>query len=308
MRYINIANWENTRNAPTILKAIRNTLNTPPSCWVTRPNLTINTTGTTTNLAWSGGTNNNIVSLQVSDVQEYTVSGLLKNPNVFSQNNLSSSSQSLPNLVASKKYYLALIIDGCTNQRRFIYKTINPTSTVFNPSDYNGKPIKGTADSTSVYFMEAGKRRSIPDWDTYVHGLGFKAGDEIVLPDTSINSIPLGTPVSPVPPHFFNGKPVKGTTDKDTIYLVENGIRRSYPTEALFLASFTYAQVIQLSDATLARIPRGNNVGDNSTPVKTGDLNGDGKVNAYDFVKLLNGFNTIYFDDDFSALLLNYGK
>jgi hypothetical protein len=117
MRYINIANWENTRNAPTILKAIRRTLNTSPSCWVTRPNLTINTTGTTTNLAWSGGTNNDIVSLQVSDAQEYTVSGLLKNPNVFSQNNLNSSSQSLPNLVAGKKYYLALIIDGCTNQR-----------------------------------------------------------------------------------------------------------------------------------------------------------------------------------------------
>jgi len=39
-----------------------------------------------------------------------------------------------------------------------------------------------------------------------------------------------------------------------------------------------------------------------------GDLNGDGKVNVYDFVKLLNGFNTIYTPDDFSALLLNYGK
>ena len=39
-----------------------------------------------------------------------------------------------------------------------------------------------------------------------------------------------------------------------------------------------------------------------------GDLNGDGKVNVYDFVKLLNGFNTIYSADDFSTLLLNYGK
>jgi hypothetical protein len=308
MRYINIANWENTRNAPTILKAIRRTLNTSPSCWVTRPNLTINTTGTTTNLAWSGGTNNNIVSLQVSDAQEYTVSGLLKNPNVFSQNNLNSSSQSLPNLVAGKKYYLALIVDGCTNQRRFIYKTINPTSTVFNPSDYNGKPVKGTSDTTSVYFMEAGKRRGIPDWDTYVHSLGFKVGDEIVLPDTSINSIPLGTPVPPVPAHIFNGKPVKGTTDKDTIYLVENGIRRSYPTEALFLASFTHAQVIQLSDATLARIPSGKDVGDNSPSTKPGDLNGDDKVNLYDYTELISGYGTQYTDDDFINVLANYGK
>lgn len=39
-----------------------------------------------------------------------------------------------------------------------------------------------------------------------------------------------------------------------------------------------------------------------------GDLNGDGKVNIYDFVKLLNGFNTVYTPDDFTDLLTNYGK
>jgi hypothetical protein len=172
--------------------------------------------------------------------------------------------------------------------------------------DYNvacqGKQID------TVYYMEAGKRRAIPDWDTYIHGLGFKSGDEIVLPDSIINSFPMGTPVSPVPPHFFNGKPVKGTTDKDTIYLVENGIKRSYPNEALFLASFTYAQVIQLSDATLARIPRGNNVGDNSPAAKPGDLNGDGKVNIYDYARLISGYGTIYSNTDFVNILANYGK
>ena len=46
----------------------------------------------------------------------------------------------------------------------------------------------------------------------------------------------------------------------------------------------------------------------NSTSQMPGDLNGDGKVNVYDFVKLLNGFNTIYTPDDFSILLANYGK
>lgn len=39
-----------------------------------------------------------------------------------------------------------------------------------------------------------------------------------------------------------------------------------------------------------------------------GDLNGDDKVNIYDFVKLLNGFNTIYSADEFANLLANYGK
>jgi len=45
----------------------------------------------------------------------------------------------------------------------------------------------------------------------------------------------------------------------------------------------------------------------NNLPTFSGDLNADGKVNIYDYVKLLNGFNVIYFADDFAKLLSNYG-
>ena len=100
-------------------------------------------------------------------------------------------------------------------------------------------------------------------------------------------------------------KPVKGTTDKNTIYLVEKGIKRRYPNEAIFLASFTYPQVIQLSDATLSKIPLGSPMG---TSIKPGDLNGDGKVNIYDYSRLISGYGTIYSNADFINILTNYGK
>lgn len=41
---------------------------------------------------------------------------------------------------------------------------------------------------------------------------------------------------------------------------------------------------------------------------KPGDLNGDGLVNVFDYVKMLSGYNSIYFAADFAALLANYGK
>lgn len=39
-----------------------------------------------------------------------------------------------------------------------------------------------------------------------------------------------------------------------------------------------------------------------------GDLNGDGKVNLYDYTELIRGFGTLYFDQDFINILANYGK
>jgi hypothetical protein len=39
-----------------------------------------------------------------------------------------------------------------------------------------------------------------------------------------------------------------------------------------------------------------------------GDLNGDGKVNLYDYTELIGGYGTQYTDDDFINVLANYGK
>jgi hypothetical protein len=39
-----------------------------------------------------------------------------------------------------------------------------------------------------------------------------------------------------------------------------------------------------------------------------GDLNGDGKVNLYDYTELIRGFGTLYFDSDFINIITNYGK
>ena len=41
---------------------------------------------------------------------------------------------------------------------------------------------------------------------------------------------------------------------------------------------------------------------------KPGDLNGDGKVNIYDYSKLISGYGTLYTNTDFINILANYGK
>jgi len=47
----------------------------------------------------------------------------------------------------------------------------------------------------------------------------------------------------------------------------------------------------------------------NSLPKSlAGDLNGDGKVNLYDYTELIRGYSTLYTDDDFINVLANYGK
>jgi hypothetical protein len=107
---------------------------------------------------------------------------------------------------------------------------------------------------------------------------------------------------------ILNGHPVRGTTDTVTIYLIENNTKRRYPNEALFLQSFTYNDVIIVTDEVLNSFPSGKNVGDNSPAAKPGDLNGDGKVNIYDYARLISGYGTIYSNTDFINILANYGK
>jgi len=43
-------------------------------------------------------------------------------------------------------------------------------------------------------------------------------------------------------------------------------------------------------------------------PTLPGDLNGDGRVNLYDYTELARGYGTLYTDDDFINVLANYGK
>ena len=107
---------------------------------------------------------------------------------------------------------------------------------------------------------------------------------------------------------ILNGHPVRGTTDTATIYLIENNTKRRYPNETLFLQSFTHNDVIIVADEVLDSFPSGKDVGDNSPTTKPGDLNGDGKVNIYDYAKLISGYGTIYSNKDFVNILTNYGK
>lgn len=100
---------------------------------------------------------------------------------------------------------------------------------------------------------------------------------------------------------------IRGTSE--TAYMMENGTKRQIPNWDTFVAiSPPNSTITQLSDELVNSIPTGTPITSTSTTPKTGDLNGDGNVNVFDYVKLLSGYGTLYSSADFAALLSNYGK
>lgn len=195
-RFINIANWEAIRNTPYILEAIRTVANESPACWVTAPKISTAVNWNVGTISWTKGTNNDAISVYASTVNTYTTSGNLANPNILLENNTTKTSIPINNLAVGT-YYIAVAADGCNNtQRKISYHSlkINTIETP-PPSFYNGKPIKGTP--ASVYLMENGKKRAIPNWKTFL-SFGYTQSDLIELTDAVISKFPIGTEVPPV--------------------------------------------------------------------------------------------------------------
>ncbi len=136
-RFINIANWEEIRDKQHILDAIKTVANESPTCWVTAPQINVvkNTNNVTIN--WSKGTNNDSLYLNVSNSESLSVAGTPSNINIANENVTSTASHSLNNL-ADGKYYVALIADGCTNQRRIVYASFEIKPSPTKPGDLNG--------------------------------------------------------------------------------------------------------------------------------------------------------------------------
>jgi hypothetical protein len=137
-RLINIANWENVKSLPHVIDSIRAVANESPSCWVTSPHLSsISVSGNTATINWQNGVNNQATYLQLSTSDEYTYAGtfqgnLVANSDVTNQTNFIFNNN-------PGNYFLTLISDGCSNQRRIVYDrfTLGSSSTTL-PGDLNG--------------------------------------------------------------------------------------------------------------------------------------------------------------------------
>ena len=113
------------------------------------------------------------------------------------------------------------------------------------------RALKGT--TSTIYFIENGKKRPIPNWDTFI-SLGFTVNDRLEMPDAFINSIPLGSPVPSTA--IVDGTIIQGTTA--SIYLVSGGKKYGFPNMEMFNHyGFQLPTVVKVTDTKLNSLPNG---------------------------------------------------
>ena len=111
-----------------------------------------------------------------------------------------------------------------------------------------------TSPGGGIYVIENGLRRPFPNEATFF-SYGYKWTDALTITSAELALIPDGAPLA-YNTHFRDGKlissPGKG------IYLVENGLKRPFPSEAIFFSySYKWADVIIISQTEAALIPDG---------------------------------------------------
>jgi hypothetical protein len=117
------------------------------------------------------------------------------------------------------------------------------------PSRKDGTPLQGS--TPTIYLMQAGAKRAVPDWETYVF-MGYGNVPSNRVTDADLNAIPAG----PALPSRRNGTLLQGGTA--AIYLMENGSKRVIPDWNTYLAmGFGNRQATRITDADLNAIPTG---------------------------------------------------
>lgn len=187
-KFLNISNWEQIRTNQNALTAIKTVINESPGCWLPAPPIKTIASGPIAVLFWDTA-NATSTYLNASNSKELLPAGTFRTVNIANANVTNSNNYVLTN-VPTGNTYVSLIADGCTNQRKISYRTIQSTSSTFSPSALNNHPVKGSA--ATAYVIKNGKRNPIPNWDTYL-SLGFTSADLIELPDAIVNSIPMET-------------------------------------------------------------------------------------------------------------------
>jgi hypothetical protein len=67
---------------------------------------------------------------------------------------------------------------------------------IFSNQEYEGKIVKGNRNG--LYLVDKGTKRLFPDFNTFVK-MGYDAKDAIKIPDATLEAIPMGAPITPIP-------------------------------------------------------------------------------------------------------------
>jgi len=108
--------------------------------------------------------------------------------------------------------------------------------------------------SGGVYVVDSGTKRPFPNEATFF-SYGYTYADAIVISGAEVSLIPDGVPMA-YKASYRNGRLV--TALSKGIYRVENGVKRAFPSETIFISnSYKWSDVLTLPSTELNLIPDG---------------------------------------------------
>jgi hypothetical protein len=131
-----------------------------------------------------------------------------------------------------------------------------PTGTPLLDMLTSGVLLRGSGPQ--VYVMQGGVRRHVVDGDVFT-ACGYSWAALYYPPDSSLNSIPMGSPLTGTPCPVFSPSPsrlLKGAGPE--VYFIQSGLRRHIPNGPTLTArGFRYGSVDFVDDSYLDDIPAG---------------------------------------------------
>lgn len=126
------------------------------------------------------------------------------------------------------------------------------TPVTYDTHTRDGKLV--TSLGVGIYLVENGQKRPFPSEFTFLSN-SFKFSDVVSISSAEISLIPNGT-VMTYNPHYRDGRLV--TSLNKGIFLVEDGLKRPFPSEFVFLSnSYKFSDVLTISSTEMSQIPGG---------------------------------------------------
>ncbi len=136
-----IYNWEGMSQNNEAVSAVRDVLNTPPSCWLSSPIINSSVSGKTATLTWEKPTGGEAVYLGISSDPARKASGGISNINLV--NTVVTNQNSFAYTPAASHpqngtYYWQIVVDGCSasgTQRRVAYGSFTINNKIIDITD-----------------------------------------------------------------------------------------------------------------------------------------------------------------------------
>ena len=133
-----------------------------------------------------------------------------------------------------------------------------------------GQLVKSSS-SSSIYLIENGTKRPFPS-AAVLFSYSWDWSDILTISDMELNSIPNGSVMPLFNVNNRNGQLI-GTGVLGGVYLIENGVKRAFPSADIFLSySHDWSDVVPISNKEFGLIPQGSDMSAFNVHYRDGQL------------------------------------